>query len=167
MFGQSLLCCIVYILLEAVSSPTMLGGITNSKSDVGAVLTRNIREEYRRNLRTAQYLLESNLAIQDQEHISDCKKDEFENLLAFADCLIVLQDNADTCYFTDFDLSINIDSEYKVDTVLSEFSELQYEQMYKCLFNRYWDRNRHLDISLLEYLQLDVVEAYRFLVGCQ
>jgi hypothetical protein len=91
--------------------------------------TRNIREEYRRNLRTAQYLLESNLTIQHQDHISDCKKDEFENLLAFADWLVVLQDNADTCYFTDFDLSINIDSEYKVDTVLSEYSELQYEQM--------------------------------------
>lgn len=68
--------------------------------------TRNIREEYRRNLRTAQYLLESNLAIQHRDITSDCKKDEFENLLAFADWLVVLQDNADICYFTDFDLVI-------------------------------------------------------------
>lgn len=58
--------------------------------------TRNIREKYRRNLRTAQYLLESNLAIQHQDNTSDCNKDEFENLLAFADWLVVLQDNADT-----------------------------------------------------------------------
>lgn len=144
--------------------------------------TRNIREEYRRNLRTAQYLLESNLAIQHQDYISDCKKDEFENLLAFADWLVVLQDNADTCYFTDFDLSINIDSEYKVDTVLSEFSELQYEQMLLRKYKQedYMIKNNETDkeylikcasaflgdtgvdlgtlISLLEYLQLEVVE---------
>lgn len=144
--------------------------------------TRNIREEYRCNLRTAQYLLESNLAIQHQEHIFDCKKDEFENLLAFADWLVTLQNNADTCYFTDSDLSINIDGEYKVDTVLSEFSELQYEQMLLRKYKQedYIIKNDEKDkeylmqctnaflidtgieigtvISLLEYLQLEVVE---------
>jgi len=144
--------------------------------------TRNIREEYRRNLRTAQYFLESNLAIQHLDYISDCKKDEFENLIAFADWLVVLQDNADTCYFTDFDLSINIDSEYKVNTVLPEFSELQYEQMLLRKYKQedYMIKNNETDkeyliqcanafledtgveigtlISLLEYLQLEAVE---------
>lgn len=144
--------------------------------------TRSSREEYRRNLRTAQYLLESNLAIQHRDNISDCKKDEFENLLAFADWLVVLQDNADTCYFTDFDLSIKIDSEYKVDTILSKFSELQYEQMLLRKYKQedYTIKNDETDkeyllqcasafladtgielgilISLLEYLQLEVVE---------
>ena len=144
--------------------------------------TRNIREEYRRNLRTAQYFLESNLAIQHRNNFTDCKKDEFENLLAFADWLVVLQDNADTCYFTDFDLSIKIDSEYKVDTILSEFSELQYEQMLLRKYEQkdYMIKNDETDkqyliqcasaffadtgvelgtlISLLEYLQLAVVE---------
>jgi hypothetical protein len=145
--------------------------------------TRSIREEYRRNLRTAQYLLESNLVIQHQDNkISDCRKDEFENLLAFADWLVVLQDNADTCYFTDFDLSIKIDSEYKVDTILSEFSELQYEQMLLRKYKQkdYMTKNDETDkeyliqcasafladtgvelgtlISLLEYLQLEFVE---------
>ena len=144
--------------------------------------TRKIREEYRRNLRTAQYLLESNLAIRHQEQMSDCKKDEFANLLAFADWLVVLQDNADTCYFTDYDLSINIDSEYKVDTVLSGFSELQYEQI---LLRKYRQKDYTIKddekdkeflmqctsaflldtgveigtlVSLLQYLQLEVVE---------
>lgn len=144
--------------------------------------TRNIREEYRRNLRTAQYLLESNLAIQHRDIISDCKKDEFENLLAFADWLVVLQDNADTCYFTDLDILIEVDSEYKVDTIFSEFSELQYEEM---LLRKYEQEHytikqdetdkefliqcagAFLDdtgvdlgilISLLEYLQLEVVD---------
>ena len=144
--------------------------------------TRNIREEYRRNLRTAQYLLESNLAIQHRNNISDCKKDEFENLLAFADWLVVLQDNADTCFYTDFDLSVKIDSEFKVDTVWSKFSELQYEQILMRKYNQedYTIKNDETDkeyliqctsvfladtgieigtlISLIEYLQLEVVE---------
>ena len=144
--------------------------------------TRNIREEYRRNLRTAQYLLESNLAIQHRDNISDCKKDEFENLLAFADWLVVLQDNADTCYYTDFDLSVKIDSEFKVGTVLSKFSELQYEQILLRKYKQedYTIKDDETDkenliqcanafladtgielgtlISLLEYLQLEVVE---------
>jgi hypothetical protein len=144
--------------------------------------TRTIREEYRRNLRTAQYLLESNLAIEHRDNISDCKKDEFKNLLAFADWLVVLQDNADTCYFTDFDLSIGIDSEYRVDTILTEFSKLQYEQMILRKYEQEDYKIKHDEtdkefliqcsnafladtgidlgtlISLLEYLQLEVVE---------
>lgn len=144
--------------------------------------TRNIREEYRRNLRTAQYLLESNLAIQHRDNSSDCKKDGFENLLAFADWLVVLQDNADNCYFTDFDLFIQIDHEYKVDTILSEYSKLQYEKIILRKYGQkdYTIKNDEIDkgyliqcasafladtgielgilISLLEYLQLKVVE---------
>ncbi|MFD1903860.1 hypothetical protein ACFSQ7_06900 [Paenibacillus rhizoplanae] len=79
--------------------------------------TRNIREEFRRNLRTAQYLLESNLAIQHQDNNSECKKMNLKIFLAFADWLVVLQDNADTCHFTDFDVLIQIDDEYKVDNI--------------------------------------------------
>ena len=144
--------------------------------------TRNIREEYKRNLRTAQYLLESNLAIHHLDYISDCKNDEFENLLAFADWLVVLQDNADTCYFKDFDITINIDSEYKIDTILSEFNKLQYDQILKRKYNHedYMIKNNETDkeyliqcasafledtgvelgtlISLLEYLQLEAAE---------
>jgi hypothetical protein len=143
--------------------------------------TRSIREEYRRNLRTAQYLLESNLTIQHSDNIN-CNKDEFENLLAFADWLVVLQDNADTCYYSDVDLSIKIDSEFKVDTIISEFSKLQNEQMIlrkydqkeytikndetdkdllnKCTNAFFADTGIELSvlISILEYLQLMVVE---------
>lgn len=144
--------------------------------------TRSIREEYRRNLRTAQYLLESNLAIQHQENSSDCNNDEFDNLLAFADWLVVLQDNADNCYFSDLDVSIQIDHEYKVDTVLSQYSRQQYEEMILRKYEQkdYTIKNDETDkeyliqcseafladtgielsllFSLLEYLQLEVVE---------
>ena len=145
--------------------------------------TRNIREENRRNLRTAQYLLESNLAVQRQENDRpDCDNAEFQNLLAFADWLVVLQDNADNCHFSDLDVSIQIDNEYKVDTVLSQYSSLQYEEMILRKYgqNDYTIKNDEIDkeyliqcskafladtgielsllISLLEYLQLEVVE---------
>jgi hypothetical protein len=144
--------------------------------------TRDVREQYRRNLRTAQYLLESNLTIQHEDKISDCKKDEFENLLAFADWLVVLQDNADACYFTDFDLLIQIDQEFKVDTIVSKSGNLQYKQILLRKYEQkdYTIKNDEIDkeylmqcvsafladtgiemgtlIPLLEYLQLEVVE---------
>lgn len=145
--------------------------------------TRNIREECRRNLRTAQYLLESNLATQHQDSTHDCDKNEFENLLAFADWLVVLQDNADSCHYSNFDVSITIDREYKLDTILAESSEKQYEQILLRKYNnqgKYTIENDEKDkeylmqcasafltdtgidfgtlISLLEYLQLDVVK---------
>ena len=140
-----------------------------------------MREECRQHLRTAQYLLESNLAIQHQNTISDCEKDEFENLLAFADWLVVLQDNADTCYYADYVVSIEIDSEFKVNTVLSKLSELQYQDILKrkyghedytikedetdkkylhqCMNAFLIDTGIEFDtlISLLEYMQLEAI----------
>ncbi|TCP55821.1 SEC-C motif-containing protein [Tumebacillus sp. BK434] len=144
--------------------------------------TRDIREKYRRNLRTAQYLLESNLAIQHRDDIFDCKKDEFENLLALADWLVVLQDNADTCYFTELDSSIQIDHDFRVDTLISDFGKHKYEETIIRKYGQedYTIKNDERDkenliqcvdaflsdtgielgilIPLLEYLQLEVVE---------
>ncbi|WP_239615470.1 YecA family protein [Cohnella mopanensis] len=144
--------------------------------------TRNIREEYRRNLRTAQYLLESNLGIQHRDTTTNCKIDEFENLLAFADWLVVLQDNADISHYSETDLLIEIDQEYKVETIISENSELLQEDMLlrKYKHEHYTIKQDDTDkdfliqsasaffddtgielgilISLLEYLQLEVVD---------
>lgn len=91
--------------------------------------TRTIREDYRRNTGTALYLLESNLAVSHIDNSAKCSKSDFEYLLAFADWLVVLQDAADTCFHIEFDLSISIDSEYKVDTIISEKASVQFEEM--------------------------------------
>ena len=91
--------------------------------------TRTIREGYRRNTGTALYLLESNLAVSHIENTVKCSKADFEYLLAFADWLVVLQDAADTCHHIEFDLSISVDSEYKVDTIISEQASAQVEEM--------------------------------------
>lgn len=79
-----------------------------------------IREDYRRYARTAEYLLESNLAIEHLECKKNISQENFGFLLAFADWLVILQDAADTCFHTDFDLKISVDDEYRVDTILDE-----------------------------------------------
>lgn len=144
--------------------------------------TRNIREKNKSNLRTAQYLLESNLAITHiDESILDCKKEDFENIIAFADWLVVLQDNADNCFHKDSDISIEIDEEFKVNTIWSDLSKDHYEQILSRKYKHedYPIKNDEIDknyyfqcsnafledtgidlyilYSLLEYLQLEIV----------
>lgn len=145
--------------------------------------TRKERENNRRNIRMAQYLLETNLAINHSDKNLSCNKKDFETLLAFADWLVVLQDNADNCYYNELDVEIQIDSEYKVDTVFSQYSDERYEELFRRKYNqkdyshknddkdkqylldaiRAFETDTNIDfnifISLLEYLQLDV--AYK------
>jgi len=143
--------------------------------------TKTIREDYRKNAQTAQYLLESNLVV---EHVSSskiCSNEDFKFLLAFADWLIVLQETADICYFTDIDMYISVDSEYRVDTHIStqtnenyneilsrKYGTLDYsikndktdEEFYEKSISAFKE-DTGVDFSLLldflSYLQLDIV----------
>lgn len=144
--------------------------------------TRKIRETYRRNSETAKYLLESNLAIAHLDGAKICSEEEFAFLIAFADWLVVLQDSADTCHYTDFDLSISVDSEYKVDTLLSEDTRARYDAI---LLRKYSTTDYHIKddaldleffemaidafnqdtgidlsllVSLIEYMQLGIID---------
>jgi hypothetical protein len=143
--------------------------------------TRTIREDYRRSLRTAQYLLESNLAITHSSNSVICGEDDLKNLIAFADWLVVLQDNADTCHHTEFDVSFIIDNQYKVDTTITEVANQQYQDI---LLRKYQTDDYHIKndttdkdyfrmcidafyldtgvdfgmlISLIEYMQLGII----------
>lgn len=142
--------------------------------------TRTERENNRRNIRMLQYFAETNLVIIHSDKKLLCNKKEFETLLAFADWLVVLQDNADNCYYTELDVEIQIDSEYIVDTIFSQYSSEKYEELYIRKYNQkdYTHKNDEQDmqylsdciqafetdtnikfdvfISLLDYLQLDV-----------
>lgn len=142
--------------------------------------TRIEREKNRRNIRMAQYFAETNLAIIHSDKKQSCSKKEFETLLAFADWLVVLQDNADNCYYTELDVEIQVDSEYKLDTIFSQYSSEKYEELYIRKYNQkdYTHKNDKQDmqflsnciqafesdtnikfdilIALLDYLQLDV-----------
>lgn len=114
--------------------------------------TRTIREEYRRNAETAKYLLETNLVIEHTDKAPVCSKEEFEFLLAFANWLVVLQDNSDTCHHTDLDIIISIDSEYRVDTILNEEAQKKYESMLLRKYNTsdYYIKNDTIDADYFE-----------------
>ncbi len=95
--------------------------------------TRNMREEYRRNVLAAQYLIESNLYVSHSQN-RKCENDDLTDLMAFADWLVILQFSADTCHFTEYDLSIEIDDEFRVNTITSEEKQIEYNHM---LFRKY------------------------------
>lgn len=144
--------------------------------------TRNIREEYRRKVETAKYLLESNLAVPHFTDAPECSDDDFSFLIAFADWLVTLQDSADICHYSEFDLSICIDDEYRVNTILSEETRVRNEDMLlrKYSTKDYLIKNDDVDleyferaiaafnqdtgidlallISLIEYMQLGIVD---------
>lgn len=103
--------------------------------------TRVIREEYRRNAETAKYFLETNLVIEHIENAQISSKEDFEFLLAFANWLVVLQDNADTCHYTDLDLYISVDSEYRVDTIFKEDAQEKHDSM---LLRKYNTTDYHI-----------------------
>lgn len=103
--------------------------------------TRNIREEYRKNAETAKYFLESNLVVERRDASKKCSKEDFEFLIGFANWLVVLQDNADTCHYTDLDLYIEVDSEYKINTVFEDDSRKIYDDI---LLRKYNTNDYHI-----------------------
>jgi hypothetical protein len=96
---------------------------------------------------------------------------------------VTLQDNSDVCHFTEFDVSIEVDGEFKVNTIMSKSAEQQYQEILsrkyrhkeygikhdardedhflKCADAFLADTGVELGIllSFLKYLQLGVVEA--------
>lgn len=117
-----------YKLLELYSESTHIVNIhqkrynsfTNVTDDVlNEVQTKiiNEREQEKRNSRTILYFIETNLFLEraSSKKITD---EELNRLLAFSDWLIVLNDNADICHFTDTEAHIKIDYEYVVDNIV-------------------------------------------------
>lgn len=144
--------------------------------------TREAREKYRRKAEAAKYLLESNLAIVRIDKAKRCSDEDFSFFIAFADCLITLQEAADTCHYTDFDLSISVDSEYRIDIRPNEDLSAGYNDLLlrKYSITGYHIKNDELDmvflenamkafkqdtgidfllfVSLIEYMQLGIIE---------
>lgn len=103
----------------------------NSFSDINPDVLKEIKEEtvrvrekYKRNLRTASYLLETNLFLDRRDGLPMCDNDIFEFLLAYADWLVVLQDNADSCFYDeklgDKNIKIEITNEYLVNILVDD-----------------------------------------------
>lgn len=116
--------------------------------------TRITREKYRSNVRSAQYLIESNLALKREDNLQLCRKENIEDLLAFAECLVILQDDADTCYHTEFDISIEVDREYRINTIMIKNSKEQNGQLLLRKYNHvdYQIKSDNVDISYVEQI---------------
>lgn len=96
--------------------------------------TIEYREKYRHNVKMAEYLLESNLAISHTKHVV-CSKTDFQFLLAFSDDLLDLQNSADLCrhleenFNIDSEILLSIDSEYRPSVVTSEEMKLMHDSL--------------------------------------
>lgn len=79
----------------------------------------SMREEDKHHARSLLYLIETNLYI---DRISEkiILYEHLEYLLAYANWLVVLNDNADICHFTDKEFHINVTFEYVIDVVENE-----------------------------------------------
>lgn len=144
--------------------------------------TMHLREEYRGYIKTAEYLLESNLAVTHTDVSLACTKDVFRFLLAFSDWMVSLQDSADTCFHTELDISVEVDGEYRVTPVYSDITLQRHEEIisrkYKTFdypiknddidkaflneavsaFAEDTGINFRLFLSLLDYLRTDATE---------
>ena len=135
--------------------------------------TRNLRQQCRRNVETACYLIETNLSISRNSAGKKGSSQELMFLLAFADWLVVLQENADLCHYNDEDVFFTIDSEYRVNT---EMEDQKQEQMDEWTARRYNSEEYHIkgdDIdkeyaervqrAFIEDTGINLVELFDFL----
>ena len=87
------------------------------KEEVRAEVSQNIigqREKAKHNLRTTSYLLETTLYNSERGKavLSD---EKYQYLLAYANWLVVLGDNADICYFTEDEVYVEVSGEYIIN----------------------------------------------------
>lgn len=98
-------------------------GITGSNylsEEAKKISSRNIienREESKHRIRVLNYLIDTNLAI---KHSGNKKTGDLNYLIAYSNWLIVLQDCADECHYGLFDVKLEIDDDYKVNTLYPE-----------------------------------------------
>ena len=77
----------------------------------------------------------------------ECSKEDFNYLLAFADWLVVLQDDADMCHFNDPNFTISVDVDYKVTPVLSDEIQRQYGNL---LLRKYNTTDYHIKSDAID-----------------
>lgn len=92
-------------------------GFDDIKDAVKVEVSQNIinqREEAKHNARTASYLLETALFNREKGK-AILSNEKYQYLLAYANWLVVLSDNADMCYFTEEEVFVEVTGEYLID----------------------------------------------------
>lgn len=88
--------------------------LNDSIKDVSMNNIISNREETKHRIRTINYIIDTNLSL---NHTGNNTAFDLEYLLAYANWLIVLQDCADQCHYNLFDAKIELESDYKVNTL--------------------------------------------------
>ena len=142
----------------------------------------NMREEEKHHIRSLQYIIETNLNL-NRDISKKCFNEEMEFLMAFANWLVVLQDNADLCYNSEKESHIEINSEFILDVIAEDEVGLQKENLVKRIYNNQdytikgdeedqvfieaaiysYKEDTDIDfknmLSLIEYLQLSFMDT--------
>lgn len=114
------------------------------KDEVRAEVSQNIigqREEAKHNLRTVAYLLETALFNSGRGQVI-LSNEKYQYLLAYANWLVVLGDNADMCYFTEDEVYVEVSGEYIIDVESKRESS---HQLGEELAKRMYDNPGHFE----------------------
>lgn len=113
----------------------------NTKEDAQDKIIEQ-REIAKHNARSLLYLIESNLYVDHESNVM-IDSGELEYLLAYANWLVVLSDNADVCHFTDEETHIVVTSEYNVDVEDDEDFTKQLSGLHKRMYDDTGDLERN------------------------
>lgn len=82
--------------------------------------TISLREEAKHNIRTVQYMIETNVYLENDRGEFNIDRENIERLLAFSNWIVVLQDAADVCYRSELEKNIEVNHDFIVDIIESE-----------------------------------------------
>lgn len=128
------------------------------KDEVRAKVSQDIikqREEAKHDLRTVSYLLETTLFNSRRGHVI-LSAENYQYLLAYANWLVVLSDNADMCYFTDDEVYIKVSGEYIIDVESNRESDQTLgEELAKRMYDNpgRFERDRSADEKFFEKIK--------------
>ena len=128
------------------------------KDEVRAKVSQDIikqREEAKHDLRTVSYLLETTLFNSRRGHVI-LSAENYQYLLAYANWLVVLRDNADMCYFTDDEVYIKVSGEYIIDVESNRESDQTLgEELAKRMYDNpgRFERDRSADEKFFEKIK--------------
>lgn len=154
------------LLHEIILHRRRYNNFEDMKEEVYAEVSQKIimqREEAKHDLRTVSYLLETTLYNSGRGH-DVLTNEKYQYLLAYANWLVVLGDNADMCYFTEDEVYIEVSGEYIIDVESNRQSD---HRLGAVLAGRMYDNPGHFerDYSADEQFLEKVKQAFEIDTG--
>lgn len=118
----------------------------------------DMREKAKRNIRSVLYLIESNLFVERKHNQVNPQRLDYDFLLAFADWLVVLQDDSDMAHFGSDWIGFEVTSQFNVNTILNDQAEAKVNEIINRRYN-YPDYSRKGDTTDQQYVAR-VAEAF-------